>query len=155
MDLLSVLLIAVALSMDSFAVSISNVLTIKSLNAKRVLTISLSLAFFQAGMPLIGWLAGLGIEELIKDVDHWVAFTLLCLIGAKMIIEGISLALLNQSIVLPVVIIGLVTFGFSLLGLYLGKFFGKRLGKAVEIFGGLVLIGIGLKILIEHQFLNI
>jgi len=185
MDFLSILLIAIGLSMDSFAVSISNGLTIQDLNAKRVLTISLSLAFFQAAMPFIGWFAGLGIEEYIKEIDHWVAFILLTVIGAKMVIEGIrkngaegdselriitligqsfatsidafavgiSFALLNQSIILPVLVIGLVTFGFSLLGLYLGKYIGKRLGKAVEIFGGIVLIGIGLKILIEHQFL--
>ena len=185
MDFISVVLIAVGLSMDSFAVSISNGLTIKDLNAKRVLTISLFLAFFQAAMPLVGWLAGLSIEEYIKEIDHWVAFVLLTLIGAKMLIEGIrknggggdselkiitligqsfatsidafavgiSFALLNQSIILPLLLIGIVTFGFSLLGLYLGRYFGKRLGKAVEIFGGLVLIGIGLKILIDHQFL--
>lgn len=168
--------------MDSFAVSISNGLTIQDLNAKRVLTISLSLAFFQAVMPLIGWFAGLGIEDYIKEIDHWVAFILLLLIGSKMVVEGIrknaverdselrimtligqslaasidafavgiSFALLNQSIMLPVLVIGMVTFGFSLVGLYLGKYIGKRLGKAVEVFGGIVLIGIGTKILIEH-----
>lgn len=184
MDILSIILIAVGLSMDSFAVSITNGLTIKELNIKRILTISLSLAIFQAVMPLIGWMAGLGIEKYIKDLDHWIAFALLSLIGAKMIYDGakknadakdielkiltlvgqsfatsidafavgISFALLDISIVTPILIIGIITFGFSLLGLQLGKFFGKRMRKSVEIFGGIVLVGIGIKILIEHLY---
>ncbi len=182
MDTLSIVLIAFALSMDSFAVSVANGLTIRNLNLKRVLIISFSLAFFQALMPLIGWLAGIGINEQIKEYDHWVAFALLSFVGGKMIYEGltkneeekdtelkiltllsqsiatsidafavgISFALLNLSIVAPVAIIGTVTFGVSLMGLYLGKFFGKKLGRSVEIIGGIVLFGIGLKILLEH-----
>jgi len=185
MGTLSIVLIAIGLSMDSFAVSITNGLTIRDLNAKRVLLISFSLAFFQALMPLIGWLAGIGIEQYIIEIDHWIAFMLLSLIGAKMVYEGIkkkeivkdselrivrligqsfatsidafavgiSFAFLNLSIISPVVIIGVITFGFSLLGLQLGKYFGKRMGKSVGIFGGLVLIGIGIKILIEHIYL--
>lgn len=185
MGTLSIVLIAIGLSMDSFAVSITNGLTIRDLNAKRVLLISLSLAFFQALMPLIGWLAGIGIEQYIIEIDHWIEFILLSLIGAKMVYEGIkkkeivkdselkivkligqsfatsidafavgiSFAFLNLPIISPVVIIGVITFGFSLLGLQLGKYFGKRMGKSVGIFGGLVLIGIGIKILIEHIYL--
>jgi len=185
MGTLSIVLIAIGLSMDSFAVSITNGLTIRDLNAKRVLLISFSLAFFQALMPLIGWLAGIGIEQYIIEIDHWIAFILLLLIGTKMVYEGIkkkeivkdselkivkligqsfatsidafavgiSFAFLNLSIISPVIIIGVITFGFSLLGLQLGKYFGKRMGKSVGIFGGLVLIGIGIKILIEHIYL--
>ncbi|MCK5035673.1 MAG: manganese efflux pump, partial [Candidatus Sabulitectum sp.] len=85
MDTLSIVLIAFALSMDSFAVSVANGLTIRNLNLKRVLIISFSLAFFQALMPLIGWLAGLGMYEHIKEYDHWVAFVLLSFVGGKMI----------------------------------------------------------------------
>jgi len=65
---------------------------------------------------------------------------------------GISFAFLNLSIITPVLLIGLVTFLASILGLQLGKYFGKRIGKSVEIFGGIVLIGIGVKILIEHLY---
>ena len=158
MDTFSIVLIAFALSMDSFAVSVANGLTIRNLNLRRILTISFSLAFFQALMPLIGWLAGIGISEHIKEYDHWVAFALLSFVGGKMIYEGltkngeekdteltvltllsqsiatsidafavgISFALINLSIVAPVAIIGIVTFGVSLTGLYLGKFFGKK-----------------------------
>ncbi len=184
MDTLSIILIAIGLSMDSFAVSITNGLTIRELNTKRILFISLSFATFQALMPLIGWFAGMGVEKYIKEIDHWIAFLLLSFIGIKMIYEGlkktnaerdtemkiltvfgqsfatsidafaigISFAILDLEIVTPILIIGLVTFIFSLAGLQLGKYFGKKLGKSFEILGGLVLIGIGLKILIEHLY---
>jgi putative Mn2+ efflux pump MntP len=184
MDIISIILIAIGLSMDSFAVSITNGLTIRELNLKKNLIISFSLAIFQALMPLIGWFAGIGIEKYIKEFDHWIAFILLSFIGIKMVYEGInkndntegselnfltligqsfatsidafaigiSFALLNLSIVTPILIIGVITFGFSLIGLRLGKYFGKRIGKSVEIFGGLVLFGIGIKILIEHIY---
>jgi len=184
MDIITLILIAVGLSMDSFAVSVTNGLTIRNLNVKRILTISFFLAFFQSLMPLIGWFAGIGIEKYIKEFDHWIAFLLLLLIGGKMIYEGlqkndsekdtelkiltligqsfatsidafavgISFAFLNLSIITPVLLIGLVTFLASILGLQLGKYFGKRIGKSVEIFGGIVLIGIGVKILIEHLY---
>ncbi|NOX48329.1 MAG: manganese efflux pump [Chlorobi bacterium] len=184
MDTLSIILVAIGLSMDSFAVSVTNGLTIRDLNAKRVLLISFSLAVFQAVMPLIGWFAGIGIEQYITEFDHWIAFVLLSFIGIKMIYEGlqkngkekdselkiltligqsfatsidafavgISFAFLDISIITPVFIIGIITFLFSLTGLQLGKYFGKKIGKSVEVFGGVVLLGIGFKILIEHLY---
>jgi len=172
--------------MDSFAVSISNGLTLRKLNISQSLIIAFSLAFFQALMPLIGWFIGNGIESFIQEIDHWVAFILLAFIGGKMIFEsfqenkeesntnlsgltllgqsiatsidafavGISFAVLDYEITLPVIIIGITTFAFSIAGLQLGKIFGRKMGKSVEIFGGLVLIGIGVKILIEHIYFN-
>ena len=184
-SLLSIVLIAIGLSMDSFAVSLSNGMSIKELSIQKMLLIAFSLAFFQAVMPLLGWLSGIGIEDYIKEIDHWIAFVLLSFIGGKMVYEGffakdqqskkttfktktlilqsiatsidafavgISFAFLDVNIIKPVVIIGLVTFLFSITGLVLGKTIGKRLGHKAEIFGGLVLIGIGTKILIEHLF---
>ncbi len=170
--------------MDSFAVAIANGLTIRELNAKRILIICFFLSAFQAIMPLIGWFAGMGVEKYVNEIDHWIAFALLSFIGIKMIYEGvkkknlskdselliltlfgqsfatsidafavgISFALLNLSIMTPVLIIGFVTFCFSLMGLFIGKHYGKTLGKSIDIFGGLVLIGIGIKILIEHLY---
>ena len=184
MEIVSIILIAIGLSMDSFAVSVCNGLTIRNLNVKKLLTISFSLAIFQAVMPLIGWWAGIGIETYIKHIDHWIAFILLGSIGIKMIYEGlqksedvkdselklitligqsiatsidafavgISFALLDISIVTPICIIGVITFCFSYLGLHVGKRFGKQVGKKAEVFGGVVLIGIGVKILIEHMW---
>lgn len=184
MDIITLILIAIGLSVDSFAVSVTNGLTIRNLNARRIFTISFSLAFFQSLMPLIAWFVGIGIKKHIQEFDHWIAFLLLLLIGGKMIYEGfqkndvekdtelkiltligqsfatsidafavgISFAFLNLSIITPVLLIGIVTFIVSILGLQLGKYFGKRIGKNAEIFGGIVLIGIGIKILIEHLY---
>ena len=135
-------------------------------------------------MPLLGWYSGIGIEKYIKEIDHWVAFILLGIIGIKMLYEGfsqsedskvselssitllaqsistsidafvvgISFALLGWSIIKPIIIIGITTLIFSLIGLYVGKILGKKAGKSATIIGGLVLIGIGAKILIEHLF---
>ena len=184
MDIKLIILIAAGLSMDSFAVSIANGLTIKKLNAKRILFIAFSFAIFHALMPLLGWFAGVGIEKYIREIDHWIAFALLTIIGLKMVykgikknniaknselktltligqsfatsvdafVVGISFALLNVSIIIPILILGIITFCFSLIGLQLGKYFGKSSGRTVEIFGGIILIGIGVKILIEHLY---
>jgi len=184
MSIASIIIIAIGLSMDSFAVSISNGLTLRNLTLPKSITIAFSLAFFQALMPLLGWLAGNGIENYIQEIDHWVAFILLAFIGGKMIYDGlqksegpiesnlntltligqsiatsidafavgISFAVLDYEITLPVILIGMVTFVFSMIGLLLGKLFGEKLGKSFEIIGGLILIGIGIKILIEHLY---
>lgn len=190
MDILTIILIAIGLSMDSFVVSLTNGLIIKNLNIKKILLITLSLSIFQGLMPLIGWFAGVGLEKYITEFDHWISFLLLAFIGIKMIYDGltkkdvkklelktltllgqsfatsvdafvvgISFALLNLSIVTPVLIIVLITFIISLIGLQLGKYFSKNISKYttlprcrswVEVFGGVLLFGIGLKILIEH-----
>jgi len=185
MDIFSIILIAVGLSMDSFAVSIVNGLMIPKLRFTKAVIIAFSLAFFQAAMPLVGWLLGSVVEADIKSIDHWVAFILLSFIGAKMIYEsrqdekeietkdaiktttlisqsiatsidalavGISFAFLEINIYQSIIIIGIVTFLFSMIGLKLGKSFGDHLKSKAELFGGVLLILIGLKILIEHLY---
>ncbi len=184
MDLVVIFLVAIGLSIDSFAVSVANGLSIKNISSVEKLKIAISLAVFQALMPLIGWYAGIEIADYIKSVDHWVAFILLSIIGLKMIYDsfansdenanstlknstliaqsiatsidafavGISFALIDIDIFIPVMIIGIITFIASIIGLQLGKFIGVRFGKYIEIFGGLVLISIGVKILIEHLY---
>ena len=184
MNIISIVIIAVGLSMDSFAVSIANGLSIRELNLKKILIITSSLAIFQALMPLLGWFIGTGYKKYIIVIDHWIAFLLLSFIGLKMIYEGvkknnnsekselkipiligqsfatsidafavgISFAFLNLSITKPVLIIGVITLIISFIGLSLGKFLGIKFGKFAEIFGGLVLIGIGIKVLIEHLY---
>ena len=184
MSFIVIILIAIGLSMDSFAVSVSNGLTIKNLKLKESILIATSLAVFQALMPLLGWYLGSNIEQYIKEIDHWIAFSLLSFIGIKMIYEsrieeteeekdkislktiliqsiatsidafavGISFAVLVSDIVLPIIIIGITTFIFSFVGLKIGRFLGNKLGKSVELIGGIILIGIGVKILIEHLF---
>ena len=90
MDYLTIIIIAIGLSMDSFAVSISNGLSIKNLKFYDALIIAILLSVFQGLMPIVGWLLGIGIEKYIKEIDHWVAFVFLGIIGIKMIYEGLT-----------------------------------------------------------------
>ena len=185
MGLLTIFLIAVSLSFDTFAVSVSSGLALPKINFRNAVRIAFILAFFQALMPVIGWLAGTGFSSLIKDWDHWIAFILLALLGGKMIYEsltngteernfnpldlkvcilmaiatsidalvvGVSFAFLDFKIVVSTLMIGLVTFIVSLLGIFFGRKVGVRLGRRMEVLGGVILIGIGLKILLEHLF---
>jgi putative Mn2+ efflux pump MntP len=183
MEIITVLLLAIGLSFDSFAVSVCSGLNLPHIRFFQAAKIAVFLALFQACMPLIGWLLGNSMKSLIEPVDHWIAFGLLSLIGGKMIIEsfinsesreiknplhirvilllslatsidalavGFSFSTLIEKILLPVIIIGLVTFIASMLGILLGKKTGPTFNRYAEIFGGLILIAIGSKILIEH-----
>jgi len=185
MDLVTLLLIAVGLSFDSFAVSLANGLTIHKLNRWLIFKSSTNLALFQGFMPVAGYYTAIGFQDSIQDYDHWIAFVLLFFIGAKMIYEslsqndegpfkielskirlvsqgigtsidalaiGVSFAFLKIDILRPALIIFIVTFIASLIGIQLGKYYGNKLGARMEIIGGLILIGIGFKILIEHLF---
>ena len=185
MGTLTILFIAFGLAMDAFAVSVTTGLTVKRLRVEHALRMAAFFGIFQAIMPVVGWLAGRGLHDLISHVDHWIAFGLLTAIGCKMIYEstmmesgqrdvdphsinvllmlsvatsidalavGLSLSLLAVAIVVPALIIGLVTFTLSFLGAYVGERFGHFFEKKIEVLGGLILIGIGTKILIEHLF---
>ena len=187
MEILTVILLAIGLSFDSFAVSVCSGLNLPHIRFFQAAKIAVFLALFQAGMPLIGWLLGNSVKSLIEPVDHWIAFGLLSLIGGKMIIEsfinsesreiknplhirvilllslatsidalavGFSFATMIEKILLAVFIIGLVTFIASMLGILLGKKTGPTFNRYAEIFGGLILIIIGSKILIEHILNN-
>ncbi len=171
--------------MDAFAVSITSGITLRHLRIRHALKIALSFGFFQAIMPIIGWLSGISLRSIISGVDHWIAFGLLSIIGCKMIYEsfklesdkgkinpqniyvlfilsiatsidalavGLSLSFLKVAIILPAIIIGIVTFLLSFLGVYIGNKVGHFFERKIEIIGGLILIGIGIKILIEHLF---
>lgn len=187
MEIVTILLLAISLSFDSFAVSVCSGLNLPHIRFLQAAKIAVFLALFQAFMPLIGWLLGNSIKSLIEPVDHWIAFGLLSLIGGKMIIEsfissesreiknplhikvilllsvatsidalavGFSFATLIEKILVPVIIIGIVTFIASMLGILLGKKTGPTFNKYAEILGGLILIIIGSKILIEHILYN-
>lgn len=187
MEIVTILLLAISLSFDSFAVSVCSGLNLPHIRFLQAAKIAVFLALFQAFMPLIGWLLGNSIKSLIEPVDHWIAFGLLSLIGGKMIIEsfispesreiknplhikvilllsiatsidalavGFSFATLIEKILVPVIIIGIVTFIASMLGILLGKKTGPTFNKYAEILGGLILIIIGSKILIEHILNN-
>jgi len=183
MKLITILLIAVGLAMDAFAVSIVSGSLYKELKVRHALRMALFFGGFQAVMPIIGFLAGVGLKEYISASDHWIAFALLCFVGGKMIYEafqiesaeknrdpanllvllalsfatsidalavGITLSLLKAPLVLTVTVIGLVTFSLSYAGVSIGKRFGHFFESKIEIIGGVILIAIGVKILIEH-----
>ncbi len=183
MEIVTVLFLAIGLSIDSFAVSVCSGLNLPHIRFFQAAKIAVFLAVFQAFMPLIGWLVGNSIKSIIEPVDHWIAFGLLSLIGGKMIIEsfisteareiknplhikviillslatsidalavGFSFATMLEKIILPIFIIGVVTFMASMLGILLGKKTGPTVNRYAEILGGLILIGIGSKILFEH-----
>lgn len=88
MEILTVFLLAIGLSFDSFAVSVCSGLNLPHIRFIQAAKIAIFLALFQAFMPLIGWLVGNSMKSLIEPVDHWIAFGLLSLIGGKMIIES-------------------------------------------------------------------
>ena len=187
MSLVEILLLAVALAMDCFAVSIASGIILKRLRWSTFFTMAFFFGLFQGGMPLIGWALTRWASGVTEAWDHWIAFALLFFLGGKMIYEhftggeeeatfsptrlgviltlsvatsidalavGVSFACLGlcdvQSILLPIIIIGIVSFLFSLLGSILGSTMGKRLKLHAELWGGILLIIIGTKILIEH-----
>jgi len=181
MGIISILLIAVGLAMDSLAVSISGGIVMRPFCMRQSLRLALTMGIFQGGMTLLGWLMGVSFSSYITAFDHWIAFILLGFLGGKMIYEsfgeeettissfstktlltlgvatsidalavGVSMAFLKTSIYFPAFIIGFVTFALSLIGVIGGYRFGKIKGINVELFGGIILIAIGVKILIEH-----
>ena len=186
MNLLSLALIGVGLSIDSLAASITTGACAKKIKIRHVLKIASFMAFFQGVMPLLGWLIGSSFKRIIEDYDHWVAFSLLLVIGGKLIYDGIKnidegvctnatknivlmgmalatsidalvvgvgFGVIEVNIWLAMLIIGVTTFVFSSVGVYVGKKIGNKINKGIEIFGGLVLIGLGVKILLEHTCL--
>lgn len=184
MGFLEMLLLAVALSMDAFSVSVCKGLTSRKFSFRTALICGLWFGGFQALMPLIGFFLGFQFLSLIESFDHWVAFVLLALIGLNMIYGafssnhdshnsyesldfktmlllalatsidalavGISFACLHVNVWHAVLIIGLTTFALSVLGVRIGNLFGAKWGAKAEFFGGVILILIGLKILLEH-----
>ena len=183
MGIIEIILIAVSLAMDAFAVSICKGLSMKKMDWKKAIIIGLYFGIFQGGMPLIGYILGVGFEESIKFIDHWIAFGLLAFIGGNMIKEalskndedevddsvdfktmivlaiatsidalavGVTFAFLNVNILLAVALIGIITFVISCIGVKLGNVFGDKYEKKAELAGGVVLVLIGLKILLEH-----
>ena len=167
MSISELLLIAVGLSMDAFAVSICKGLATKKVGVKHMLIVGLWFGGFQALMPLIGYFLGSTFEEYITRFDHWVAFVLLALIGGNMIREALSgeedkandslgvremltLAVATSNIAAAVSFIGVITFVISAAGIKVGNAFGAKCKSKAELAGGVILILIGLKILLEH-----
>ena len=185
MGIISILLIAVGLAMDSLVVSISGGIVMRPFCMRQSLRLALTMGIFQGGMTLLGWLMGVSFSSYITAFDHWIAFILLAVIGVNMIHEalgeddgdsddsgdhldlkellmlaiatsidalavGITFAFLQVNILPAVSLIGIITLAISFAGVHIGHQFGSRYEKKAEIAGGVILILIGLKILLEH-----
>lgn len=186
--MLESLLIAFALAMDCFAVSVVSGVIIRRRESRTMLTLAFFFGLFQALMPLIGWSLTSRFSAYLQAVDHWIAFGMLAFIGGKMIADsfkeednksinprdlrtqlvlavatsidalavGISYACTGYNtlaqLTVPLVLIGVVSYGMSLLGFAIGVRFGDAVNRKMrpELLGGLILLGIGLRILIEH-----
>lgn len=183
MGILELLLLAVGLSMDAFAVAVCKGLSTKEVKWKHYLVVGVWFGGFQALMPTVGYILGSSFGKYIKSVDHWVAFVLLAFIGGNMLKDGLSkqtettdasfsfrsmfllaiatsidalavgitFALLpDVNVSFAVLFIGVITFILSAVGLKVGNLFGLRYKNKAEIAGGVILILIGVKILLEH-----
>ena len=181
--MLTTLFIAVGLAMDAVAVSISSALNRKRLRISHALCLATAFGLAQAVMPVIGWMAGYGVGDVIAGFDHWVAFGLLVVVGGRMLWEtccrdrevhrldplhppcllvlalatsidalavGLGISLLRESILHAALTIGVITFVLSFLGAFAGDRIGRYTENKAEMLGGLVLIAIGFKILLEH-----
>ena len=183
-DFLSILIVAISLSADCFAVALSGSISKKGFSFLPVLRVALSFGVFQAFMPVLGWLAGRTVIEFISAYDHWLAFLLLAFVGGRMMWEsfhdeassrkntditrglflltlsvatsidslavGLSFAFLEVNITLAAAVIGIVAFVVTFVGFSLGSKVGALIGKRAEMIGGVILIIIGLRILLEH-----
>lgn len=181
MSLWELLVIAVGLSMDAFAVSVCKGLSVQKVKPKHYLIVAAYFGGFQALMPLLGYLLGVRFEAMVANVDHWIAFVLLGLIGANMVREsrageeklddsfmvstmlilavatsidalaiGVTFAFLGVNIVEAIILIGITTGIISGVGLKIGNVFGSRYKSKAEMAGGIVLILMGIKILVQH-----
>jgi putative Mn2+ efflux pump MntP len=183
MPLLEVILLALSMAMDAFAVCLAVGALREAQGPRPAFRLSFHFGLFQFLMPVVGWLAGETIEPQIRDYDHWVAFALLAFVGMRMFYSarrgereghhkdpsrgwtlillsiavsidalavGLSLGVLGILVWYPAIFIGVVTSVLALLGLRLGNSFGRRFGRFVEVLGGMVLMGIGLRILMSH-----
>lgn len=183
MSFVEIIVLSLGLAMDATAVSMTDGLSNRKIKVSKALLIGLTFGFFQAMMPLLGFLFGNLFAELIETLDHWIALVLLGYLGGKMLYDGfkkgeeevkkldfknliiqgvatsidafavgISFATLHVDITLAVCSIGIITMVLSTIGVLIGKKFGDLLNNKATILGGLILIGMGLKIFIEHMF---
>ncbi len=184
MSTVDIIVIAIALSMDAFAVSMCKGLSVRELKLKHMIITGLYFGGFQGLMPAIGYILGNQFSTFITGFDHWIAFGLLVIIGISMIKEalgepeelndsfgfktmlplavatsidalavGVNFAFLNLNVtglITAVLSIGVITFTLSAIGVKIGNIFGTKYKAKAEIFGGVVLIILGCKILAEH-----
>ena len=185
MGLLALILLSISLAMDCFSVSLAAGVAMRRFDRRTFLRMGLMFGLFQALMPLLGWSFGYSLSNLIRDLDHCLAFGLLVFLGIRLIVEGfrdedhetfdpnswrviltlsvatsidalavgLTFAFINMDLLQlfeAVAIIGLGSFLFALAGSAIGAYVGNKFRFPMEAVGGVVLIGIGTKILLEH-----
>lgn len=183
MDILTLFILAVGLSMDAFAVAVCKGLAMGKMAWRKAAIVGLWFGGFQALMPAVGYLLGEQFKDKITSIDHWIAFFLLGLIGINMVREaygkeeaeeddslgvkemfvlavatsidalavGVTFAFLSVNIFSAVTFIGTVTFALSMVGVKAGNAFGIKYKAKAELAGGVILIFLGVKILLEHM----
>ena len=182
MGLIELCILSIGLAMDAFAVSVCKGLSMTRMKWKNAIIIGAYFGYFQALMPALGYLLGYNFQDRISNIDHWIAFILLGVIGINMIKEaiskendvhndsvkfkdmivlaiatsidalavGITFAFLNVNLILAISLIGIITFIISVLSVKVGNIFGDKYEKKAEFAGGIILIFLGIKILVEH-----
>lgn len=185
---MTLILLALALSMDAFAAAISQGAHARPApTTGSALRVGIAFGVAQGLMPMVGWLLGVAFASVISEVDHWIAFVLLGVLGARMVHQGlgvdasaddppksvatgmalfvlavatsidaaaagVTLPTLGYPVMLACAVIAVVTLVLSTGGVLLGKVVGSLVGQRAEVLGGLILIGIGFKILIDHLY---
>lgn len=179
-NIISTFLIAVALAMDAFSVSMTKGFTQKHMTNSQIIYYGLFFGGFQFFMPILGFFCGNVIASVVESLASIIGFILLLAIGLNMIREsissddeeitdhfsfkevtllaiatsidafavGITIALIKDPILISSVIIGIVAFIFSVVGVFIGRKLGNYVGDKFQIFGGVILILIGIKILL-------
>ena len=188
MKLFEIILIAIGLSMDAFAVSITLGLSVKKPKIREMLIPGIFFGGFQALMPITGYFAGYYFASKVEEFAPWIAFVLLGFIGGNMIKEslskkeekfsenafqfmkmlglaiatsidafavGVTFAFFKTDIFRAAIIIGSITFFFSIAGVKIGNIFGTRFKSKAEFVGGVVLVLLGIKIVVEHLFFSL
>ena len=182
MNPVSILLLGIAMSTDAFAAAVGKGAAMRDPRLRDALRAGLIFGVIEGVTPVIGWLLGMAAAKYVTAWDHWIAFTLLLLLGLRMIREGLAndddakprtdgfwalattgfatsidamavgvgLAFIDANIAVVATVIGCTTFVLVTAGILLGRVLGGLAGKRAEIFGGLLLIGIGSAILYEH-----
>lgn len=185
--MLSTVAIAFSMSTDAFAASLGKGAALERPSVAEILRTGFVFGTVEAITPLVGWAIGIAAAAYVQEIDHWIAFGLLAIIGLRMVWQGltredsaerasrhsvgvlvstalatsidalavgVTLSFLNADIVITALTIGAATFCMTCLGATIGRFAGARLGRSAEILGGIVLIGVGTTILVEHLGLH-
>ena len=182
MSLFGIIILSIGLGMDAFAVSICKGVSLKKNDLKKSITVASYMGIFQALMPVIGYFLGMSFADKITSIDHWLTFSLLVIIGIKMIKDsletekeivndkvdfkemiilaiatsidalavGITFAFLNVNLYIAIGFIGIITFILCFLGTKIGSIFGDKYEDKAELTGGVILILLGIKIVLEH-----